>query len=149
MSLKDLIKKPTPKASAQSPTTAPSPKRTDSRPSARKKILVLDDDASFGELIMRYKNKYDVDVEFFENVHQFVQRLSEEKFDVVIVDYYLEGYNGTQLAALIHDTPVILVSNKNNWQDTDTTAMPATSRFIHKKAGPDKILSEALSLARR
>ena len=151
--LNDFIKKKIPKNgtpdSGSGPAT-PNPKPlADHQNTNKKRILVLDDDPTFGELIMRYQNKYEVDVEFFENVHQFVERLSEQKFDVVILDYFLEGYVGTQLASLIQGTPVVLVSNKNSWQEADPSLTPTASRFVHKKAGPDKILAEALALARR
>ena len=147
--LREFIEKPASKPDereAESALMKQSSKPPESKAGQKKRILVLDDDPTFGELLMRYKNKYSVDIEFFENVHQFVQRLSEEAFDVVILDYYLEGYVGSQLTSLMPGIPIILTSNRN-WQEHDSAMLPKGSRFLLKKLGPDTILKEALALA--
>ncbi len=113
----------------------------------RVNIILLDDDPTFGEVIKRYAKKYNISLEVKQTVSSFAEALSNTKYDVVILDYYLDEYTGTAVAQAIHDLPIVLISRKSQWQKQTTELPTEIRRFIHKKYGADKILSEAISLA--
>ena len=106
------------------------------------KVLLVDDDPTFGKIMTRVAAKSQVEVKYCQSYQEFCQ-MKEWNYDVAVVDYDLGPVNGFELTAYMeklteNEIPVILVS-----QQTQTTAnhWPAAIReFIHKSLGPYAVL---------
>jgi len=73
--------------------------------------------------------------------------ISTRPFDLAIVDYYLEGISGDELAAALKASrpgiAVILVSGADGLEDLDHV-----DSFVHKGDGPQALLKEVARLAK-
>lgn len=112
------------------------------------RILVLDDDPIFGQVIQRYTKGKNVEVDVCQTASEFADRVANESYHVTILDYYLEHYRGTHIANALRDLPVVLISRKSQWL-SDEPIMPRTVQtFVHKKYGANAILEAALKIGR-
>ncbi len=80
------------------------------------RLLVVDDDQNDVDLCLRYLRKAGVsfEAESVSNRDQFVRRLQEQPFDVVLSDYRMGSWTGMDALALVKqfrpDVPLILMS---------------------------------------
>jgi len=78
------------------------------------KILIVDDEESIRLLYSEELTSDGYEVALAEDGHQLIERIGEEKPDVVVLDIKMAGYNGLDLLQAIreefYDLPVILCS---------------------------------------
>lgn len=78
------------------------------------RILIVDDDQEFNDLLTDVFEQADYLVETSLGVDAATQRLGEEEFDLVVTDYRMPGRSGVELIARLQETapkvPVIMVS---------------------------------------
>ena len=110
------------------------------------RMIVLDDDPTFTKVMERHAKRMDIEIVCENVVSRFVDRLAAEKFDIVVMDYYLDAYLGTEIARAIPHLPVILVSSKSDVLRSDQGIGVGVNKFVHKKFGAKRILEEALAL---
>lgn len=81
---------------------------------ARKRILVLDDEVIVCKRLKPTFQKAGYDVETFTDSAQALDRIEEERFDVVITDLKMEGVDGMQFLARVKelwpDTGVVIIT---------------------------------------
>lgn len=116
------------------------------RPNRTVRMLVIDDDESFLRIMERAARRKGITLKVCQNADE-AARLSDDQFDVLVVDYMLGEESGLDAAAMWehgpNDKPVILISQ--------TTRIPPTKRwpgamreFVHKRLGPFAIIEAAI-----
>ena len=78
------------------------------------KIMVIDDEKIVGDMTKMTLEQDGYSVETFLNAEPALERLKEEKFDVVITDYKMKGIDGMEalrrIKELYPDTKVIMIT---------------------------------------
>lgn len=70
--------------------------------SEQKNILVIDDEEFIRKSLMEYLEDFEYHVETTESAEKGIEKLTEKKFDVVIVDIRLPGLNGSDFIEKIY-----------------------------------------------
>lgn len=106
------------------------------------RILLVDDDPTFGLIMKQAAAKKSVEITFCKSLDEF-SALKSWDFDVVIMDYDLGDVTGFELTSYMEqftteEVPVILVSqtkqrNSKHWPN-------AIREFVHKDLGAFAIL---------
>jgi CheY-like chemotaxis protein len=136
-----LIQSPYGQESEQAPSVEPFD-------SGLARILVVDDDPSFGKIMSRIGQQSQVSMTVCKSLEE-IGDLEHQKFDAAIVDYDLGSTNGIQVAEhlenLLGDIPVILVS-QSQLVETPISLWPSNVKgFLHKALGHIAILEAALA----
>ena len=80
------------------------------------KVLLVEDNASDGELILHALGKggFASNSEVVQTAEEFADRIHKNKYDIILADYRLPGWNGMETVAVLRqeglDIPVVLVS---------------------------------------
>lgn len=80
------------------------------------RILVVEDNASDSELMLHALKKvgYESECEVVQTAAEFADRIRKNKYDIILADYRLPGWNGMETVAILRgedlDIPVVLVS---------------------------------------
>lgn len=112
----------------------------DSRP----RILLVDDDVTFGKIMKKMADKLDLPLQYLSSVNDLAS-ITGSHFDVGIFDYDLGTVTGVQLSDIVEKylgkIPIILVSAYNR---IETRKWPqSVTGFIPKSEGFHAILAEA------
>jgi CheY-like chemotaxis protein len=114
-------------------------------------ILVVDDDPLFRAKIRMAARKRALSVTVCSSLEEVSVLSTSRLFDMAVVDYYLDDLKwhlrGTEVAALLESTPVILVSNTNHALESEGHFPPSVRRFLNKSVGIETILDEAARIA--
>jgi DNA-binding NtrC family response regulator len=82
----------------------------------RIRVLVVEDNASDSELMLHaLKNVgYESECEVVQTADDFADRIRKNKYDIILADYRLPGWNGMETVRMVRqedlDIPVVLVS---------------------------------------
>lgn len=80
----------------------------------RKRILIVDDESSIRNTMVRLLKLDDYQIEIAENGRQAMDQFEKTSFDLIITDYCMPGMNGLQLMRAIKakssNTPVLIVT---------------------------------------
>jgi DNA-binding NtrC family response regulator len=80
----------------------------------RYKIMVIDDEKIVGDMSKMTLEQEGYQVETFLNAEPALERLKEEKFDVVVTDYKMKGIDGMEalrtIKRLYPETKVIMIT---------------------------------------
>lgn len=68
------------------------------------KILLIDDDKEYGELLKGFLTSDGYNVDYYYDEFAGVKQASEEKYDLIIVDLQLTSLSGFQVIELVHKT---------------------------------------------
>ena len=104
-----------------------------------KHILVIDDDANIGQLILRYLEKEGYRVTTFENADTVLEAFNAMQLDALLLDIMMPGtMDGLDLCKkirMVSQVPIIFVSAKDE----------AVDRIIGLELGADDYLSKPFS----
>lgn len=122
---------------------------TNSSKSKNPKLVLIDDDPIFLNLMEFAAEKAGFDVEAYSSLGELGHLGSIKKFDLAIVDYQLEQMTGVEIAeyfsAFFADIPLILVSATPE-DSFDMTHWPKSiTRFVSKHEGFKEVLNAARS----
>ena len=80
----------------------------------RLSILVVDDEPIVGKSLQRLLSKAGYDVEAFTDSRVAVEALEKKRFDFIITDLMMDGFNGIQILEIAKekypDTKVIIIT---------------------------------------
>jgi DNA-binding NtrC family response regulator len=68
----------------------------------RRQALIVDDDESIRSLLNLFFEQEGYEVETVENGERALERFEAGRFHLVMLDYYMPGMNGLELASAIH-----------------------------------------------
>lgn len=80
------------------------------------RLLIVEDNASDSELTLHALKKggFESEFEVVQTAAEFVDRIRKHKYDIILADYRLPGWNGMETVTMLHqedlDIPVVLVS---------------------------------------
>lgn len=113
-------------------------------------ILIVDDDPVFRALIYRVAKRRNIPVTVCASIRELAGMAVPQLFDVAVVDYFLDDLKqnliGTDVAALLESTAVILVSSTDQAVENGDEWPTSVRKFLNKRIGPDAILDRVLSL---
>jgi DNA-binding response OmpR family regulator len=110
-------------------------------------VLMFDDDPIFSKIAKRFADKRQLPLTSVETFEQFKLQWSRSTPDLVILDYDLDfDLHGPQIARLLGDTPVILISRKTRKESEDGHWSENIRRFVHKKYGIPRLINEVHSV---
>lgn len=113
-----------------------------------RKILVIDDDRAFLDLLQTYFVSHQYDVTCVENAPRALEAMREKRFEVVILDYQLPLINGDELIAMLQrinpGVRVIVVTGLINDQVEDKFRGLGYFAYFEKGSMPFKALEEAV-----
>lgn len=109
-----------------------------------RKILVVDDDVSFNELLSKYLEKQGFVVVSALRPGGVSDILIRERPDLVLADYRLPETNGLELTKLIKEShpglPVILMTNYADIRVAVNSIKLGAFEFVTKPVNPDELL---------
>lgn len=104
-----------------------------------KKILLVEDDPSLGEVLKDQLELYGYEVSHLRFPGKTIEKLLEEKFALVIMDKLLSGTDGTEICSTIRNTepisdiPILMMSG---WDGASKICIDAgANNFIEKPFG--------------
>jgi len=113
-------------------------------------ILVVDDDPLFRALVYRVAKRRAIPVTVCASMRELAGMAVPPLFDAAVVDYFLDDIKqnlvGTDIAAVLESTPVVLVSSTDQVIDSGDAWPPSVRKFLNKKVGVDAILDSVISL---
>lgn len=112
---------------------------------ASPKILFIDDDPLLCKKMERKAKSVNIQLTACKSLGEVMKISQAPEFDVAILDYFFGDLTAFQLSHFLKaNTPIILISNKNSEELSKEHWPPEIRRFVHKEAGLDAILAEAL-----
>ena len=104
-------------------------------------LIVDDDDAVRGILLDLLSERYDCNTA--STAEEAFQYLEIENYDAVLTDIAMPGLTGVELIKRLQlkdlDTPVILISSRNDEQDSEALMRLGAFAYLHKPFSVDEI----------
>ncbi|WP_375578488.1 sigma-54 dependent transcriptional regulator [Marivirga tractuosa] len=109
-----------------------------------KKLLIVDDDPSFNEMLCNYLLRNNYEVESAHSAQSALELLKKHAFDLVLTDFRLPKMNGLELIEVIKkdqsQTPVILITNYADIRTAVQSIKLGAFEFVNKPVNPDELL---------
>ena len=109
------------------------------------RILIVDDEPTVCRVLSSVLLDEHYLVETATSANDALSRLANASFDLAIVDLYLPGVNGLQLAEAIRfldpQTPVILMTAYGTTAFELMASHPAITHYVHKPFALDAMLA--------
>jgi signal transduction histidine kinase len=102
------------------------------------RVLVVEDNASDSELIIHAlkKGRFDSESEVVQTAAEFGDRIRKNKYDIILADYRLPGWNGMETLQILRqenlDIPVVLVSGALGEQKAVECIKQGASDYVLK-----------------
>jgi two-component system OmpR family response regulator len=116
------------------------------------KLLVAEDDSSVCEMLQLFFQKEQYDTTFVHDGRIAEQRLLEEDWDFVILDWMLPGKDGISLCRQLRQskqTPVILLTARDQEQDRILGLESGADDYVIKPFSPMELIARIKAVLRR
>lgn len=116
------------------------------------KVLIVDDSKTELMLLCQLLQQLGLQVRTAENASQAMERLEEEKPDLILLDVVMPGQNGFQLTRAITrhpafaDIPIILCTSKNQETDKVWGMRQGARDYITKPVDPQDLQAKIAAL---
>jgi DNA-binding NtrC family response regulator len=115
--------------------------------SKRARVLIIDDDLTFGAILEAMLRKNGLDAEFHPSLVELGSFARLREFDLAVVDYFLDSLRGDEVAqyadTFFAGLPILVVSAKA-FSPEETARWPQSVReFIAKDRGPQAVVDAA------
>ncbi len=117
-----------------------------------KKILLIEDDVEFAEILTEFLVRHEFEVQHEEDPFLALSRVKIESFDLVILDLTLPGLDGLEVCEEIVNqthTPVIISSARSDVNDKIKALELGADDYLPKPYDPRELLARIASLLRR
>ena len=120
---------------------------------AIQKVLVVDDSKTELMFLSDLLHKQGYQVRTAENAQEAMERLGEEKPDLILMDVVMPGQNGFQLTRSIArdnqyaDVPIIMCTSKNQETDRVWGLRQGAKDYITKPVDPSELQAKIAALA--
>ncbi len=115
------------------------------------KVLMIEDDPEFAEILSEYLEMHDIKVTNYEDPFLGLTA-GINKFDLVILDLTLPGMDGLEVCQDIarhYNIPIIISSARSDIQDKVTGLELGADDYLPKPYDPKELLARIHSLLRR
>ncbi len=120
--------------------------------SARKSILLVEDDTELTSLMTDYFGQYGFTVEAVHDGRSGLARSLEGAFDLIILDVMLPVLDGFELLRQLRkrsSTPVIMLTARTSQTDRIAGLNSGADDYLPKPFGPDELLARIRAVLRR
>lgn len=112
------------------------------------KVLLVDDDRSFGYLMARVAKTMGIDLTHKVSLIELGSFAMIKNFDIAMIDFYLENLRGDEIAQYVdtffNDIPIVIVS-AHEFDDKSKSKWPPTVKaFLPKVLGPSQLLKRVV-----
>jgi CheY-like chemotaxis protein len=112
------------------------------------KVLLVDDDQSFGYLMARVAKSMGVDLTHKVSLIELGSFAMIKNYDIAMIDFYLENLRGDEIAQYVdtffNDIPIVIVS-AHEFDDQSKSKWPPTVKaFLPKVLGPAQLLKRVI-----
>ncbi len=129
------------------PPSTPAPRAIGPEPLAY--LFAVDDDPLFCRMLVKAAARRRIHVTCFHPDRDFGRLPRDGEFDAAVMDYDLGALRGTQLSALYHETPILLVSARRNGDEAEQEVWPnSIHQYLSKFRGIEAILDAAVRIGR-
>lgn len=117
------------------------------------KVLVVDDSKTELMFLTDLLQKQGYSVRTAENAQEAIQRLGEEKPDLILMDVVMPGQNGFQLTRAItrdpqfSNIPIVMCTSKNLETDRVWGMRQGARDYVTKPVNGEELLSKIRALA--
>ena len=117
------------------------------------KVLLVDDDPSFGYLMSRVAKSMDIELTHKVSLIELGSFAMIKNFDIAMIDFYLENLRGDEIAQYVdtffNDIPIVIVS-AHEFDDNSKSKWPPTVKaFLPKEIGPAQLLEKVVETYER
>lgn len=112
-----------------------------------KTVLVFDDDAIYGKVIQRQASAMNVKAVICSTLDDFCVKALEGQYDVALIDFHLDDYKGDDVARVIENRPVILMSMDPYASRVDYRMSNGIVAFVSKQRSAREVIAEAIRFA--
>jgi two-component system, OmpR family, response regulator len=115
------------------------------------KILMFEDDLEFAELLSRFLERYNIQINNYDDPFLGLSSGISE-YDMVILDLGLPGLDGMEVCQKIieyHDIPIIISSARDGVSDKVAALELGADDFLAKPYDPQEMYARIISLLRR
>jgi len=117
----------------------------------KRRVVLIDDDECFRTLFRIVCEARGVQVATFASLAEMPSFAALREYDVVVLDYYLESFKGSEIAEYVDvffaHLPVVVISGADISEREQQGWPICVRRFVKKAAGPRAILDEVLDVA--
>lgn len=115
-----------------------------------KRILVIDDDPAFGQIMKALAQSHGIACDWAESLDALGRVGKVGEYDLAILDYFLEQFTGGEIAEYVEvffsKVPVVIVSSSPDIHAQQRKWPQCVKVFVDKSAGAKSILKQALDL---
>lgn len=131
--------------SPPSPEDTPEDTPEEREPGGALRVMIVDDEPIVGRRLKPALTKYGVEVEYYEDPTRALERLGEQRFDIVVTDMKMEEVNGLQILehvmATSKDTRVIMITGFGSVEVARSALTKGAFDFISKPFRPAALRS--------
>ena len=113
------------------------------------RLLLIDDDPVFGSLLVHLSKSQGIHLEHYHSLFELGRVGRFADFDGVILDYYLDDMNGSEVAEYLNSfvcgMPVIICSGRWYSDDISSDCSPSVKAFVPKVLGVREVLRVAIA----
>ncbi len=116
------------------------------------KILIVDDDKDLVSLLVDYLMLEGFCVSYASDGKTALERLTNECFDLIVLDVMMPGMSGTEVLAEIrqkYDTPVLMLTGKGDPVDRIVGLELGADDYVPKPCPPRELVARMRAILRR
>lgn len=116
------------------------------------KILMIEDDYEIAEILTQYLNKFDIKVTSVEEPYMGLSHLTQEDFDLIILDLTLPGIDGLEVIPKIRKDsaiPIIVSSARDDITDKVIALERGADDYMPKPYDPRELVTRIKTILRR
>jgi DNA-binding response OmpR family regulator len=116
------------------------------------RAMLVDDDRELARLLADYLGPHGVRLAHVEDGTRALQRLSAEKFDIVLLDVMLPTIDGFEVCRLIraeHDVPIVMLTARGEDTDRVVGLEIGADDYVPKPFNPRELLARMRAVLRR
>ncbi len=117
------------------------------------KILLIEDDARYGALVVDFLSSHHFSIEIAETVQDALSYLDVFQFEILIVDWNLPDAEGTALIRSLRQkgfaTPILMFTERETIKDKECGFNAGADDYLTKGVDPRELLLRVQALLRR
>ncbi len=123
--------------------------------SMAKKIFVIEDEKDIRDLLHHYLKREGYDVQSAPDGLRGIQRLKQERFDVLLLDLMLPGMDGLEVCRILRadlqnaNLPIIMITAKGEVTDRIIGLEMGADDYISKPFSPREVVARVKAVLRR
>jgi two-component system OmpR family response regulator len=116
------------------------------------KILLIEDDPELAMILSNYLKQHEMSVTWAEDPYMGLSHLTQDKFDLIILDLTLPEMDGLELILKIREvtpTPIIISSARDDLMDKIIGLERGADDYMPKPYDPRELVSRIKTILRR